>query len=365
MNGFTNTVLTLLLGWVRSLLNGVWSLLSSDGGSELMGFLRENWLYLFIALCVGGFLVDRIVYLVRWRPYYVWNAQLERLRQRLGKAPADEYDAAYDESPYDRQPYESPDAEPLYDAPYDEPYDEPYEEQPPYDDAYGAPYAESQPLAYAPPYDAPYAPPPEARSAGGYAQPPTEAAWAQPESTRVYDRPPDEPAPLPQYLNPAQGLEPVFGAPQPEPIDYLRDVQAGFAPQPTPEELYPGPPTDAESETQPALPEPGEPVHPGLDLETFQQNIGLSHEELDAPAQEDSPPVDFPDSTYVRYYDSQAGKPVAKPKTGLSALAQKARSLVGSDDENLSIHDLQPPVDIRQAFHAPVYPKKYNNKGEE
>ena len=47
MNGFTNAILTLLLGWLRTLLNAVWSLFSSDSGSGLLAFLRENWKLIF------------------------------------------------------------------------------------------------------------------------------------------------------------------------------------------------------------------------------------------------------------------------------------------------------------------------------
>ena len=75
MNGFTNAILSLVLGWLRSLLNAVWALLGSEDGGMLITLLRDHWKLIFLILCVGGFILDRTVYLIRWRPYAVWAAR--------------------------------------------------------------------------------------------------------------------------------------------------------------------------------------------------------------------------------------------------------------------------------------------------
>ena len=82
MNGFANAILTLLLSWMRVLVNDLWRLLSSEDAGIFYRFLAANWKMIVLILCAGGFVIDRIVYLIRWRPYYVWSSKLGRLRRR-------------------------------------------------------------------------------------------------------------------------------------------------------------------------------------------------------------------------------------------------------------------------------------------
>ena len=99
MNGFANAILTLLLSWMRVLINDLWRLLSSEDAGILYRFLAANWKLVVLILCAGGFVIDRIVYLIRWRPYYVWSSKLGRLRRRRagrhGGMEASEAEAAY------------------------------------------------------------------------------------------------------------------------------------------------------------------------------------------------------------------------------------------------------------------------------
>lgn len=81
MNGFTHSILSLLLTWIRTLISSLWSLFGSEEGGLLYRFLSEKWLMLLAVLCIGGIAVDLLVYLFRWRPYYVWLSRLRRLRR--------------------------------------------------------------------------------------------------------------------------------------------------------------------------------------------------------------------------------------------------------------------------------------------
>ena len=90
MNGFTNSLLSVLLSWVRSLVGNLWSFAGSDGGGSFYNFMAAHWLTVVVVLCAGGFVVDRLIYLIRWRPYYVWGSKLRRLlgaRHREAQAP--------------------------------------------------------------------------------------------------------------------------------------------------------------------------------------------------------------------------------------------------------------------------------------
>ena len=411
MNGFANAILSLLLGWLRSLFNAVWALLGSERSGFLIDLLRDHWKLIFLVMCVGGFVIDRVIYLIRWRPYQVWRAKREhRRQQREGYYDTGDYarsqgaypvatqrNAAYDEYDQDHYADEGDYNQPEFTPTYQPPIQNQRSSYPP-------------PGAYAPPGDferAPYAP----AAQGGYApaqpasmpdrRPATREPAYQQSSFRRGDTtvfspdasfaptvsygkipytPPVEPEPIPDELrfdddpaawnapqsafedfaprfspdyNPAAGMKPVFGATQPEPVHYLQDVQSSYAPQPMPEQRY-------------ARPEPAaEPVHPGLDIETFQQNIGLTNPAaLDDSAHRD-PTDNYPNFTPFPVA-SQPETPDSKPR-GLGALAKKARSFVSGDDERnpRSIRDLQPTVDVKSAFHAPVYPKKKSESEEE
>lgn len=74
ISGYSNAFVDLMLGWLKGLANWVlrlFNLAGSVGGSPLL-WLSKNWLKLLIILLVIGVAVDRLVWLIRWRPYWVW-----------------------------------------------------------------------------------------------------------------------------------------------------------------------------------------------------------------------------------------------------------------------------------------------------
>ena len=402
MNGFTNAILSLLLGWLRSLFNAVWSILGSDHSNSLITLLREQWKSIFFVLLIGGFAVDRIIYLIRWRPFEVWRER-RRIRHEDNQyddatpyppSPAQTADRSMYRMPaQDRVAYSDPEIDTdvawqnptafgteryappsAYDAyatttyaPLNEAvrYADPLPSYPqPSSGAYDARYAPPSNYAPYPSQTLPYAPD------GSFA--PTASYQALSYQTPIsLDPLLDEPrfdddlspwnAPCPAYGDAyapqtiTAGMQPAFGTSQPEPIHYLQDVQAGFAPQPTLQQRYnPDPQTSA-----------SEPVHPGLDLATFQQNIGLHN-----PDSLDSMPRNITPETYQNFtpYSVTSREESSETKArGLGALAKKARSLVSGEDERnpRSIRDLQPTVDVTSAFHSPVYPKKKSESENE
>lgn len=74
ISGYSNAFVDLMLGWLKGLANWVlrlFNLAGSVGGSPLL-WLSKNWLKLLIIFLVLGVVVDRLVWLIRWRPYWVW-----------------------------------------------------------------------------------------------------------------------------------------------------------------------------------------------------------------------------------------------------------------------------------------------------
>lgn len=401
MNGFATAILSMLLGWLRSFVNNLWRLLGSESGGSFIAFFRDQWKTIFLVLCVGGFVLDRIIYFFRWRPDYVWSTKLGRLKRRLSGKDAEEYEPeAY--APAHAQP----DSEAYAPPPnWQRPAtflkaDEPVTAQ----DEYGST------VRYAPPASVTgYAPATQATpsyryggEADGDLQPVFDEvteSWTPP-AYGTSNAAASSFAPMASYEepfeNPAEDLSPGFGMAKPEPVTYLQDVQMGFAPPPTPQELYQKggalAPTSARNSAQRneahtrdttvgrvagdkkrTTPVLSEPVHPGLDVETFQQNIGLGQpagewEASDEQAAEPPmrPMVDFPNTTYVPFYQNTAPD-TERRRSGLSSLAKKARSLVSATDEDNppSIRDLQSVVHMKNAFHPPVLPKKHGEGGEE
>lgn len=271
MNGFTNSILSMLLSWLKALINDLWRLVSGDEGGALLRWLAENWKALVLVICIAGFVLDRVVYFIRWRPDYVWRSR----RRRASREIPDE---------------------------------------------------EQQPLSPDPP------PQPQEYDLSAY-QRPVYQTTAEPE-TRLYQ--PVQPAVDPMDVDPVFDDEPIdweppqapsdFGAPRPEPLAYLRDVQAGFAPPQSPRQMY--------------------SVHPGLDDQAIRQNFGLNDQGEPASLM------------HVPTWQPFPNQPEKKNHGVLARFAQKARNLVSMEDEDNAptIHDLQPPVDRTQAFHDPVYP---------
>lgn len=71
--GYSNIIVNVLLGWLKGLANWVLKLfnLAGSGGSPLL-WLSQNWLKLLILLMIVGVAMDWLVWMIRWRPYWVW-----------------------------------------------------------------------------------------------------------------------------------------------------------------------------------------------------------------------------------------------------------------------------------------------------
>lgn len=71
--GYANAVVNVMLGWLKGLATWVLKLfnLAGSGGNPLL-WLSENWLKLLIVLLIAGVVIDWLVWMIRWRPYWVW-----------------------------------------------------------------------------------------------------------------------------------------------------------------------------------------------------------------------------------------------------------------------------------------------------
>lgn len=74
ISGYSNAIVDVMLGWLKGLANWVlrlFNLAGSVSASPLL-WLSQNWLKLLIFFLALGLILDRLVWLIRWRPYWVW-----------------------------------------------------------------------------------------------------------------------------------------------------------------------------------------------------------------------------------------------------------------------------------------------------
>lgn len=74
ISGYSNAIVDLMLGWLKGLANWVLRLFNLAGSVRVspLLWLSQNWLKLLIFFLVLGVVLDRLVWLIRWRPYWVW-----------------------------------------------------------------------------------------------------------------------------------------------------------------------------------------------------------------------------------------------------------------------------------------------------
>ncbi|NLX82666.1 MAG: hypothetical protein GXZ04_02465 [Clostridiales bacterium] len=132
MNIIADRLFALLLGWTGSLFNGLWNMITNNSAG-FTGFLQRFWLPLIIILLLAGTIIDYIIWLIRWRPYYVWSSWLRRFIGRRRLVQTQSYMEDLDHSPLDLPEYQE------YHQTRDVFYDEPiyfdfeqtnYQEQP-------------------------------------------------------------------------------------------------------------------------------------------------------------------------------------------------------------------------------------------
>lgn len=82
MSGIGEFAYTILLGWMRALVDWGWAMFSGTGNTGAWQWFLSNWKIWLLVLLVGGLVVDRIMWFVRWRPHWL-------LFSRLRRAPAE------------------------------------------------------------------------------------------------------------------------------------------------------------------------------------------------------------------------------------------------------------------------------------
>lgn len=83
MGAFADSLFTLLLGWVRGVVNAIMTVVSSGGESGLLTFLGRHWLVIVLTIVAVGLVGDWFIWMVRWQPYRVWGTHMRRVARAL------------------------------------------------------------------------------------------------------------------------------------------------------------------------------------------------------------------------------------------------------------------------------------------
>lgn len=118
MNAFADWLFALLMGWTRTLFNGVWNLITDQGGG-FSSFLRNFWLPLIVILLIFGTLMDYVVWLIRWRPYFVWRSWFLRKARKRRMDRTNRYMNDLDQAPLDLPEYQQDEVYATQNAPID------------------------------------------------------------------------------------------------------------------------------------------------------------------------------------------------------------------------------------------------------
>jgi len=359
MRGFTQSLVNALLGWIRLLVEGVWDLIFSNETQQWLQWVADNWLTLVVFLCLCGVVIDYLIWILRWRPYYVWASSMRRMRRFFGGGKArDEKKAPMEHT----RPLPAPVSKRIpppvvIDEGYDE--DSVWEEQ-------------NQEQPYWEQTDSTWADTPAVTADTIMARP--RKADYQEQYVRRFARPEMEPEESTDLMG--------------DPIEDWSEPQQEYVPETVQEEESWAPETPSISSDQ--------PLHPGIDYQALSRQYGwhkdgqnpgmqtleqnMSEEQLrERDTQESSGPAwNFSGLVNFSPYRAPAPPPeqeqcserarkihegsttLSRMKSGLSRIAKRASKVLTVDDEETGklIDGLPPPIDKRRAFHAPVYPNR-------
>ena len=95
MGSFANSIFTILLGWVQSVIYSIWNAFTTNQNGSLLAWVGRNWKILAAVLCTAGLVIDFAVYMARWRPFMVWTSFFQHRRE---KKQHPELSTAYEDS---------------------------------------------------------------------------------------------------------------------------------------------------------------------------------------------------------------------------------------------------------------------------
>ncbi len=77
MNRFATSLISSLLGWLRSFFQELLQAFSGSGSGSFLSWLNRYWFVAFLLLLLLGCAADLTVYVLRWRPFLIGKPHRE------------------------------------------------------------------------------------------------------------------------------------------------------------------------------------------------------------------------------------------------------------------------------------------------
>ena len=71
-NELTQKLIEVLLSWIRLVTGWVWNFFQADTAGGFLVWFADNWAGIALTLIIVGVVVDWIIWMIRWRPYWLW-----------------------------------------------------------------------------------------------------------------------------------------------------------------------------------------------------------------------------------------------------------------------------------------------------
>ena len=71
-NEFAQGLVEVLLSWMRLVTSWVWNFFQADMANGFLSWFADNWKGIAIFLIVVGVVIDWLIWMIRWRPYWLW-----------------------------------------------------------------------------------------------------------------------------------------------------------------------------------------------------------------------------------------------------------------------------------------------------
>lgn len=71
-NQFAEKLVEVMLSWMRLVVNWFWAVFRTGAPSGLSKWFAGSWKGIVVTLILVGVVVDWLVWMIRWRPYWLW-----------------------------------------------------------------------------------------------------------------------------------------------------------------------------------------------------------------------------------------------------------------------------------------------------
>ena len=69
---FAQGLIEVMLSWMRLVALWVWNFFQADMANGFLSWFADHWKSLALTLIVVGLVIDWLIWMIRWRPYWLW-----------------------------------------------------------------------------------------------------------------------------------------------------------------------------------------------------------------------------------------------------------------------------------------------------